>query len=79
MGTLDELAAAGLDPASIDALIRATLAEDLGGGVDVTSVATVPEDQVATMDLTARAAGVVAGIPVAAARVRDRVRWPQPR
>jgi nicotinate-nucleotide pyrophosphorylase (carboxylating) len=29
-------------------------------------VATVPEDQVATMDLTARAAGVVAGIPVAA-------------
>jgi nicotinate-nucleotide pyrophosphorylase (carboxylating) len=66
MGTLDALAAAGLDAEAIDALIRATLAEDLGGGVDVTSVATVPEDQVATMDLTARAAGVVAGIPVAA-------------
>jgi nicotinate-nucleotide pyrophosphorylase (carboxylating) len=63
---LDEaLADAGLDPAAIDALIRATLTEDLGSGVDVTSVATVPVDQRATMDLTARASGVVAGIPVA--------------
>ncbi len=60
------IARAGLDPAQVDALIRATLAEDLGGGVDVTSVATVPADQRRTMDLTARAAGVVAGIPVAA-------------
>ncbi len=66
MGSLDALTTAGLDPDAIDALIRATLAEDLGGGVDVTSVATVPDGQVATMDLTARAAGVVAGIPVAA-------------
>ena len=70
MGTRENLTAAGLDPGAIDAMIRATLAEDLGGGVDVTSVATVPEDQVATMDLTARAAGVVAGLPVAA-RVFD--------
>jgi nicotinate-nucleotide pyrophosphorylase (carboxylating) len=63
---LDEaLAAAGLDAQAVDALIRATLAEDLGGGVDVTSVATVPVDQVATMDLAARSAGVVAGLPVA--------------
>ena len=60
------LAAAGLDVAAVDALIRSTLSEDLGGGVDVTSVATVPSEQRATMDLTARAAGVVAGIPVAA-------------
>lgn len=60
------LVAAGLDPQAIDELILATLAEDLGGGVDVTSVATVPRDQRSTMDLTARAAGVVAGIPVAA-------------
>ena len=59
------LAAAGLDPELVDALIRATLAEDLGQGVDVTSVATVPAEQRATMDLTARAAGVVAGLPVA--------------
>ncbi|HEX6886698.1 MAG TPA: carboxylating nicotinate-nucleotide diphosphorylase [Candidatus Nanopelagicales bacterium] len=63
---LDEaLTAAGLDPAAVDALIRATLAEDLGGGVDVTSVATVPEAQRATLDLVARAPGVIAGVPVA--------------
>lgn len=59
------LAAAGLDVAAIDALIQATIAEDLGGGQDVTSVATVPADQLSTMDLTARAAGVLAGVPVA--------------
>ena len=64
--SLDQgLAAAGLDPDLVDALIRAALAEDLGQGVDVTSEATVPAEQRATMDLTARAAGVVAGLPVA--------------
>ena len=66
MGSTEALRAAGLDTRRIDDLIRAALAEDLGGGVDVTSVATVPADQVATMDLTARAAGVIAGLPVAA-------------
>jgi nicotinate-nucleotide pyrophosphorylase (carboxylating) len=66
MSPTEALRAAGLDVAAVDALIAATLAEDLMDGVDVTSVATVPEDQVATLDLTARAAGVVAGIPVAA-------------
>jgi nicotinate-nucleotide pyrophosphorylase (carboxylating) len=59
------LRAAGLDVPALDALVRTALAEDLGGGVDVTSVATVPEGQRATMDLTARATGVVAGVPVA--------------
>lgn len=66
MSVEQALVEAGLDVAAVDALIRATLAEDLGGGQDVTSVATVPAEQAATMDLTARAAGVVAGIPVAA-------------
>ncbi len=65
MGLPDLLRAQGLDVAAVDALVRATLAEDLGGGVDVTSVATVPADQRSTLDLVARAAGVVAGIPVA--------------
>lgn len=59
------VSAAGLDLPALDALIRAALAEDLGGGVDVTTVATVPADQRSVMDLTARAAGVVAGVPVA--------------
>ena len=57
----------GLDPAAIEQLIRRTIDEDLGGGVDVTSVATVPEHQRSTMDLVPRSPGVVAGIPVAAA------------
>ncbi len=60
------LAATGLVAPDVDALVRRALDEDLGGGVDVTSAATVPADQRATLDLTARASGVVAGIPVAA-------------
>jgi nicotinate-nucleotide pyrophosphorylase (carboxylating) len=47
-------------------LVRRALAEDLAGGEDVTSVATVPADQTAIGDLVARADGVVAGLPVAA-------------
>jgi len=61
------LADTGLDPAAIEQLIRRTIDEDLGGGVDVTSVATVPEHQRSTMDLVPRSPGVVVGIPVAAA------------
>jgi len=65
--SLAALEAAGLDPAYVEALVRATVAEDLDGGVDVTSAATVPEDQRSTMDLVARGTGVAAGVPVAAA------------
>lgn len=60
------LRAAGLDVAEVDRLVTVALAEDLGPGVDVTSAATVPAGQRSTMDLTARASGVVAGVPVAA-------------
>ncbi|HEY9411988.1 MAG TPA: carboxylating nicotinate-nucleotide diphosphorylase [Jiangellaceae bacterium] len=55
---------AGLDPVYVEDLIRATLEEDLAGGVDVTSAATVPAEQVAVAQLVARQAGVVAGLPV---------------
>lgn len=55
---------AGLDAAAIERLVLAAVAEDLDGGVDVTSVATVPDDQRSVLDLVARTAGVVAGIPV---------------
>ena len=61
------LRAAGLDPVAIADLVRRTIAEDLDGGVDVTSVATVPADQRSTLDLVARAEGVTAGVWVAAA------------
>lgn len=61
------LAAAGLDPDDLEGLIRRAVDEDLDGGVDVTTVATVPAGQRATLDLVARRSGVVAGVPVAAA------------
>jgi len=62
--TASELTAAGLDPAEIEALVARALAEDLGDGVDVTSVATVPFDAEGVADFVARADGVVAGLPV---------------
>lgn len=65
--TRSALAAAGLDPGPVEILTRAALDEDLAGGVDVTSVATVPFDREGTARIVARARGVVAGLPVAAA------------
>ncbi|MBM3689540.1 MAG: carboxylating nicotinate-nucleotide diphosphorylase [Actinobacteria bacterium] len=62
-----ELSRAGLDPACVVMLIDRALAEDLDGGVDVTSVATVPADQRSVLDLVAKQPGVIAGAPVAAA------------
>lgn len=61
------LRTAGLDPSQVRALIRLALEEDLDGGVDVTTVSTVPQGQRAVLDLVARATGVVGGVPVAAA------------
>ncbi|MFB6838477.1 carboxylating nicotinate-nucleotide diphosphorylase [Streptomyces sp. NPDC056361] len=61
------LAEAGLDPVQVEDIAHLAIAEDLDGGVDVTTVATVPEDAVATADFTAREAGVVAGLRVAEA------------
>ena len=59
-----ELRKAGLDPAEVDALVRRALDEDLGDGIDVTSLATVPFDLEGVADFVARADGVVAGLPV---------------
>jgi nicotinate-nucleotide pyrophosphorylase (carboxylating) len=65
--TTARLADGGLDPAYVLDVVQRALDEDLAGGLDVTSVATVPFDQESTADLVARADGVVAGLPVAAA------------
>jgi nicotinate-nucleotide pyrophosphorylase (carboxylating) len=48
------------------ALVQTALDEDLGGpdGVDVTTSATIPADQVSRAQVVARADGVLAGIPV---------------
>jgi nicotinate-nucleotide pyrophosphorylase (carboxylating) len=63
----ERLAAAGLDPVSVAALVSVALAEDLAGGTDVTTAATVPLAAFGRADLVARTAGVVAGLPVAEA------------
>ena len=60
----DRLRTAQLDPRWVEDLVRASLEEDLAGGVDVTSIATVPERQRATADVVSHAHGVVAGLPV---------------
>jgi nicotinate-nucleotide pyrophosphorylase (carboxylating) len=57
-----------LDPGAVRDIVRRALDEDLGPDrLDVTGAATVPADQTDTGDLVARADGVVAGLPVAAA------------
>jgi nicotinate-nucleotide pyrophosphorylase (carboxylating) len=61
------LSAAGLDPGEVEAVVNRALAEDLGDGVDVTSLATVPFDLEGVADFVARDSGVVAGLGVVAA------------
>ena len=77
--TVEALRAAGLDPAEVARVVRTALDEDLGPErLDVTCVATIPDDQVDTADVVARAGGVVAGLAVAAAVFEDvdaRTRW----
>jgi len=65
--TRGELITCGLDPESVAALIQRAMEEDLMGGVDVTSVATIPADQHSTAVFVARESGVVAGLHVVAA------------
>jgi nicotinate-nucleotide pyrophosphorylase (carboxylating) len=68
LSTVEFLRAAGLDPAEVERIVHTALDEDLGPArLDVTSVAIIPEEQVDTADLVARADGVLAGLPVAAA------------
>jgi nicotinate-nucleotide pyrophosphorylase (carboxylating) len=67
--TRDRLIAADLDPDAIAALVRMAVSEDLMGGQDVTSVATVPAAQRSVATFGSRADGVVAGLTVAAAVV----------
>jgi nicotinate-nucleotide pyrophosphorylase (carboxylating) len=59
------LRAAALDPDQVTAFVRAALAEDLAGGTDVTTAATVPAGARGRADLVVRSAGIVAGLPVA--------------
>ena len=59
-----------MSPITIEPLVRAALLEDLGRAGDLTTDAIVPVDLVATTVLTAREAGVVAGLDLAALAFR---------
>ncbi|MFV0306574.1 MAG: carboxylating nicotinate-nucleotide diphosphorylase [Desertimonas sp.] len=57
----------GLDPDAVAALVRLAVSEDLMGGIDVTSTATVPAAQRSVATFGCRHRGVIAGLAVAAA------------
>lgn len=59
----------GLDSDYVERVIRDTISEDLDGGIDVTSVATVPVEQHSVVTFGSRATGCLAGLDVAAAVV----------
>ena len=63
----DLLSSSKLDSKNLENLIRIAVAEDLDGASDVTSVATIPEEQSAVAEFWSRKPGVIAGIPIACA------------
>jgi nicotinate-nucleotide pyrophosphorylase (carboxylating) len=65
--TRARLAGGGLDPDQVEALAVMALNEDLMGGTDVTSEATIEVDQRSVATFGARGGGVIAGLAVAAA------------
>ena len=65
--TRHRLIEAGLDPDDVASAVRSFVREDLMGGVDVTSVATIPAGQRSIATFGARQDGVLAGLPVVAA------------
>lgn len=60
----------GMSEEALAALVHSALSEDLGEGLDVTSAATIPIGLSGSAVAASRAAGVAAGIPVAAAVFR---------
>jgi|TARA_B110000503_G_scaffold143422_1_gene244770 nicotinate-nucleotide pyrophosphorylase (carboxylating) len=63
----EQLIAVGLNPLDVSEVVLRALHEDCDGNGDVTSVATISAEQMSTLDFVARAPGVIAGMPVAAA------------
>jgi nicotinate-nucleotide pyrophosphorylase (carboxylating) len=59
-----------LSPLEVDDAVFRALAEDLGRAGDVTSIATIPPDTQGRAVVVARKAGVIAGLPLAAAAFR---------
>jgi nicotinate-nucleotide pyrophosphorylase (carboxylating) len=65
--TRSAIADAGLSAEEVMAVIDRALAEDLRDGPDVTTLATVPADQLSLANITPRESGVLAGGPLAMA------------
>lgn len=65
--TRRSLIAGGLDPDAVAGVVRNAVTEDLMGGVDVTSAATIPSDHRSTATFGARQDGVISGLAVVAA------------
>jgi nicotinate-nucleotide pyrophosphorylase (carboxylating) len=63
----DNLKLIGLSPNHIFQQVKDAIAEDLAGGEDVTSNATILDSQVSTADFISKADGVVSGLHVVAA------------
>jgi nicotinate-nucleotide pyrophosphorylase (carboxylating) len=63
----DNLKNLGLSPNHIFQQVKDAISEDLAGGQDLTSVATITQSQVSTADFTTRTSGVVSGLHVVAA------------
>jgi nicotinate-nucleotide pyrophosphorylase (carboxylating) len=57
----------GLDPDAVAGIVRSAVTEDLMGGVDVTSAATIPVDHRSTATFGTRQDGVISGLSVVAA------------
>jgi len=62
----ENLRSNGLEPELVQALVDLAISEDLMGGTDVTSLATIPEIQISELDIVTRSPGVIAGINIAA-------------
>lgn len=71
--TATALRDAGLDPSDVHDLVARALAEDLGQEGDLTSTATVPAELTGVGEFVARAAGVIAGVPVLAAVLEQHI------
>ncbi|MCU1368478.1 MAG: nadC [Ilumatobacteraceae bacterium] len=65
--TRRRLADGGVDADAVAAVVRMAVSEDLAGGIDVTSTATVPAGQRSMATFGARGRGTLAGLAVAAA------------
>jgi len=65
--TTELLASAELQPLDVESLVLRAVTEDIEGGVDVTTMATVPADQRSRLSFIAHQTGVIAGLAVAAA------------